>query len=480
MCKIASSEESLQAEAEQNPNEGSMLHGMAERFMSFCDRFSAPFRGETHNRKEPMIQYLKGLIQGKKGERNIERIVEIVPNADEQSLHHFISVSEWDERPVLDLAALEADRHLGGDKDSVLIVDESGYVKKGVKSVGVSRQWCGNVGKTENCQVAVYVALACRGQTTLLDEKLFLPEVWANDEARCVEAGIPKDKIIFKTKHELALEMVCHARRIGVRFSWVGFDAFYGDNPAFLRQIDSMGEIFMGDIHKDHRIWLEDPEPAIPPRKSKRGKAPTVLKAQGLPMRVDELAIHQPPEAWRRLIVRDSTKGKIQVDILHRRVWVWDGMEKKARQWHLVVRREVDSPDTVKYSLSNAPADTPLQRLVFMQGERYWVERALQNGKQEAGLSDYQVRKWNGFHHHMALSIMTMLFMLEERLLNLKEHPLLSCSDVRILLSYFLPRRDTTIEEVLRQMEIRHKKRLSSIRSACKKQNNQAVGVDDG
>ena len=282
MCKIAPSEESLQAEAEQELNKDSMLYDIAGRFMRFCDRFSAPFRGKTHSRKEPMIQYLKGLIQGNKGERNIERIAEIVPDVDEQSLHHFISESEWDECPVLDLVALEADRHLGGDKDSALIVDESGHVKKGVKSAGVSRQWCGNVGKTENCQVAVYVALACRGHTTLVNERLFLPEAWANDEKRCVEAGIPKDKIIFKTKHELALEMICHARRIGVRFSWVGFDAFYGDNPAFLRSLDDMNEIFMGDIHKDHRIWLEDPRPAIPPRKSKRGKAPTALKAQGL------------------------------------------------------------------------------------------------------------------------------------------------------------------------------------------------------
>ena len=458
----------------------SVFNGIAGRFMSFCERFAAPFRGETHKRKEPMIQYLKGLFQGNKGERNIERIAETVPDADEQALHHFISDSEWNEAEVLDLIASEADRHLGGTENSVLIIDESGFVKKGTKSAGVSRQWCGNAGKTENCQVAVYAALACDGHTVLIDEKLYLPESWVKDTKRCIEAGIPENGIIFKTKHELALEMICKAKKGGVHFSWVGFDAFYGDNPSFLRILDDMGEVFIGYIHKDYKIWIENPKPVIPPRKSGRGKTPSVLKAQELPIRVDEFAKHQPPAAWRRVKVRDSTKGTIMADILHRRVWVWDGAEENAREFHLVVRREVKSPDTVKYSLSNAPADTPLKRLVFMQGERYWVEYALRNGKQEAGMGDYQVRKWRGFHHHMALSMMAMLFMLEERLLNIEKIPILSCKDVRILLSHFLPRRDTTLKEILRQMEIRHKKRLSSVKSAYKRQENQAITVLDG
>ena len=457
-----------------------IFNGIAGRFMNFCERFAAPFRGETHKRKEPMIQYLKGLFQGNKGEKNIERIAEIVPDADEQALQHFISESEWDEHQVLDLVAAEADRHLGGTENSVLIIDESGFLKKGKKSAGVSRQWCGNAGKTENCQVAVYAALACDGHTALIDERLYLPDLWIKDAERCAAAGIPKNEIIFKTKHELALEMICKARKRGVRFSWIGFDAFYGDNPDFLRIVNDMGEIFMGDIHKDYKVWLENPKPAIPPRKSNRGKTPSVPKAQELPIRVDELAKHQPPAAWRRVKVRDSTKGEIMVDILHKKVYLWDKSDNKVMKWHLVVRREVNSPDTVKYSLSNAPMDTPTARLVFMQGERYWVERALQNGKQEAGMGDYQVRKWRGFHHHMALSMMAMLFMLEERLLCIGECPVLSCKDVRILLCYFLPRRDTTLEEILRQIKIRHKKRLASVKSAYKRQENQAVAVLDG
>jgi hypothetical protein len=151
-------------------------------------------------------------------------------------------------------------------------------------------------------------------------------------------------------------------------------------------------------------------------------------------------------------------------------VWLWDGQEAQARQWHLIVRREVATPDEIKYSLSNAPAATPIPRLAFMQGQRYGVERALQTGKQDVGLGDYQVRSWRGWHHHMTLVMMAMLFQLEERQLQRPTYPLLSGRDIRALLTQFLPRRDTTLEEVLRQMEVRHRKRQAAIDSAYRKQ----------
>jgi len=419
-------------------------------------------------------------VQGDNGKRNMERMAEKVPDADEQSLQHFITEADWSEREVLDLVALETNKHLGGRADSCLIVDESGFDKKGTKSAGVSRQWNGNKGKNDNCQVGVYIALASGKRATLIDEQLYLPQSWVDDPARCRKAGIPDEKIVFKTKPEHALEMICHARRLGIRYKWVGFDGFYGENPAFLRMLDEMAETFMGDVHKDQMVYLEDPKPVVPQPKSNRGRTPTKLKAQSLPIRVDELARHQPAQAWQRTKLRDSTKGVLFADILHRRVWLWDGEEKQAHCWHLIVRREVNAPEEIKYSLSNAPANTPLSRLAFMQGQRYWVERALQDGKQECGLADYQVRKWSGWHHHMALSMMTMLFMLEERLFNQERLPLLSCRDIRTLLGCLLPRRDITIEEVLRQMEVRHQKRQAAIDSAYARQESQALTVLDG
>lgn len=410
----------------------------------------------------------------------MEHMAEIVPDTDSQSLQHFISESDWDEREVLNQVAKEADAQLGGKEDSCLIVDESGFAKKGTKSVGVSRQWNGNKGKVDNSQVVVFIALNCGDRATLIDEQLYLPEVWTDDKQRCLDAGIPEDKIIFKQKQEQALEMIYQAKNNGIRYNWVGCDGFYGEDPAFIRMLDFQNEIFMADVHKDQRIYLEDPKPVVPQRKSKRGKAPSRLKAQTQAIRVDEFVQHQPSNAWQKVKIRDSSKGIVWAEILHQQVWLWDGEEEKAHNWHLIIRREINSPKTIKYSLSNADRETSQERLAFMQGQRYWVEDSIKNGKQSCGLSDYQVRKWRGFHHHMALSLMVMLFMLEERQKHEIEKPLLSYSDIRILLSHFLPRRDVTTDEVMRQMDVRHRKRQSSIDSAQRIKENQSVSLLDG
>ena len=187
-------------------------------------------------------------------------------------------------------------------------------------------------------------------------------------------------------------------------------------------------------------------------------------------VRVDLWTRQQPATAWQSVTLREGAKGPLRVEILHRRVWLWDGKEAQARPWHLLVRREIDAPTEIKYSLSNAPADTPVPRLAFMQGQRYWIERALQQGKQDVGLDDYQVRGWRGWRHHMTLVMMAMLFGLEERRLHQQTRPLLSGTDIRALPNHFLPRRDTTLEEVLRQMEVRHRKRQTAINSAHRKQ----------
>lgn len=402
--------------------------------------------------------------------KNMERMEETVVDADDQRLQHMLTESPWDHRAVLDQVAMEADQWLGGSADSCLLIDESSFAKKGKHSVGVQRQWNGRQGKVDNCQVGVFAALGKGHLSTLIDERLFLPEDWASNPARCRKAGIPEAERKHQSKSELALEMVRHQKALGLRYAWVGADGGYGKEPAFLRGLEAMGEVFVVDVHKDQQIYLEDPQPIVPETTNTRGRRRTRRQARSERIRVDQWLQAQPEAAWQRVTLRDSSKGKLQVEILHQRVWLWDGKEAQARQWHLIVRREIDSPTTIKYTLSNAPVQTPSLRLAQMQAQRFWVERALQDGKSESGLADYQARRWRSWHHHMALVMMAMLFMLEERILQKDNHPLLSCSDIESLLRTFLPRRDIEHDEVLRQMEKRHRNRQATIESKYRKQ----------
>ncbi len=441
---------------------------MGQRFLQFSKRFEGHFLSSTRSVVLQAQLYLQGLMQA--GRKNMERMEEVVPDCNYQSLHHFLSCSEWDASAVLAQVAVEADRHLGGTADSALLIDESGFGKKGDQSVGVGRQWNGRLGKVENSQVAVFASLTQGPNSTLIDTRLYLPREWTEDPARCEAAGIPENERGYKSKAEFAFEMIVGARHNGVRFSWVGMDGGYGKEPALLRRLEDHGEIFMADVHKDQRIYLEDPDPVVPERKSSRGRKPTQLEAQKESQRVDEWVKAQPPEAWRRVTVRPGTKGDVRVEALQARVWLWDANEPKARLWHLVVTRELSSPETIKYSLSNASEETSLERLVWMQRQRFWIERSFEDAKSESGLADYQVRGWLAWHHHMALVMMAMLFMLEEKLSQKEHYPLLSCADIEVLLAHFLPRRDVTVAEVVRQMEARHRARQAAIDSAYRRQ----------
>lgn len=401
--------------------------------------------------------------------KNMERMEEHVVGADDQALQYMLTDAQWDSKAVMDQVAQEVNQLLGGD-ESCLLLDESGFEKKGEHSVGVARQWNGRLGKVDNCQVGVFAALGCGTRVSLIDFRLYLPESWSKDALRCKKMGIPESFRAFKTKSELALEMVRHQRHQGIQFAWVGADGGYGKEPAFLRGLDDMDEIFVVDVHKDQLIYLEDPQPVIPQKKNKRGKKTSRYQAQTQSVRVDDWKKAQPEEAWQRYKLRDSTKGELVVEILHQRVWLWDKNGPNAHHWHLIVRRELNSPETCKYTLSNAPAETSTQQLAQMQGQRFWIERAFEDGKSESGMADYQARKWRSWHHHMALVSMAMLFMAEERELHRDEMPLLSCNDIEILLRTFLPRRDIDPDEVVRQMEKRHRRRQASIDNAFNKQ----------
>jgi SRSO17 transposase len=374
----------------------------------------------------------------------MERMEETVPDADEQRLQHFISNSTWDARAVMNQVAVDADAALGGQDDTVLVIDESGIPKKGEKSVGVSRQYCGQTGKVDNCQVGVYASLVRGDKATLIDARLFLPERWTSDVKRCEKAGVPAEERRFRTKHELALEIVQNALEIGVRFSYIAFDGFYGSNGELLRILDAAGLRFVADVHKDQLMFPEDPA--------------KIRKGTVQALRVDQWVSAQPHQAWRRVTIRNGTKGPIEIELLHRRVWFSKKTESESYCWHLIVRREVGSPDEIKYTLSNAAPDVPRQQLAHLQGQRYWVERCFQEAKQQAGMADYQVRGWLGWHHHMAMVLMAMLFMLEERIESGDDLPI-TCSDIEWVLKRMLPSRGQTEDEILALLEHRLRKR---------------------
>ena len=258
--------------------------------------------------------------------KNMERMEEHVVGADDQALQYMLTDAQWDSQAVMDQVAQEVNQLLGGD-GSCLLLDESGFEKKGEHSVGVARQWNGRLGKVDNCQVGVFAALGCGARVSLIDYRLYLPESWSKDALRCKKMGIPESFRTFKTKSELALEMVRHQRQQGIKFAWVGADGGYGKEPAFLRGLDDMNEIFVVDVHKDQLIYLEDPQPVIPQKKNKRGKKTSRYQAQTQSVRVDDWKEAQPEEAWQRYKLRDSTKGELVVEILHQRVWLWDKNE---------------------------------------------------------------------------------------------------------------------------------------------------------
>jgi len=216
--------------------------------------------------------------------------------------------------------------------------------------------------------------------------------VWAEDLERCKASHVPVESQVMKSKSDLALEIVRHNRELGVGFNWVGLDGGYGKDPALLRALDNDGETFVADVHKDQLIFLEDPHPAIPERTSARGRKPTSPVTQTPSSRVDEWVASQPESAWKRMNLRQSAKGRKYVDVIHQLVWLWDNKEAAAHCWNLIVRREINARNDIKYSLSNASHDTAPLRLAKMQGQRFWVERSFQDGKSQAGLADYQVR----------------------------------------------------------------------------------------
>jgi SRSO17 transposase len=440
--------------------------------VDFIDRYGPFFRSRGHDNRPVAKRYLHGLAQA--ATATFAAMAAVVEDGCEQQFQHFISNAPWRHEPVIAQIGHDADRLLGGKPDSALLLDESSFVKQGDRSVGVARQWCGRLGKVDNCQVAVFAVLTDGARHTPVDMRLYLPQCWIKDPARCDRAEIPTEARAMRSKTELALEMVRAARARGIRFGWVGVDGGYGKEPAFLRALDEMGETFVADVHSDQRVWSEPPALHVPPPQSTRGRSPSKPQAAVDSITVEKLVAGFGADDWTRCILRESTRGPLRVDIAHRRVWVWDGEEAAARWWHLIVRREVGAPKKIKYSLSNAPADTKLERLAQMQGARYWVERAFEDAKGECGLADYQALGWRAWHHHVTMVMLAMLFIVEQRVAHQPGLALLTPRDIVAMLKQTLPHKPQGKAALVDQINQRHARRRSAIESRHRSQRRPA------
>lgn len=381
---------------------------------------------------------------------------------DRQDLQYLVSEAVWDHQKVQDQIAQDADRLLGGHEDSMLLLDETAFAKKGTHSAGVARQWNGRLGKVDNCQVGVFAAL-CRGTAaTLVQGRLYLPKEWTDDPKRCAKAGIPEKKCSFQSKSTIALELVANTRRLGLRYAWVGADAGYGKEPQFLRDLADAGERFMVDVHATQRMYLNDPKPHVPPAREMRGRKPTRLTTTELPISVREWVAEQPDSAWQEVVVRHTTLGLLRVQALRVLAWFWDHQEAEARKWTLLVIREIDRPAEISYSLTNAPDDMPLQVMVQAQRQRYWIENSFGDAKSELGLDGYEVRSWIGWHRHMTLCMLAQLFSTEQRFSESEHIPMLSTRDLRTVMVSLLTDPDRSFARTCKVIEERQRQRWRS------------------
>jgi SRSO17 transposase len=349
-------------------------------------------------------------------------------------------------------------------------MDESGFPKQGKHSVGVKRQYCGHLGKVENCQVGVFLGYTNGNHRILIDKRLFLPEDWAKDKKRRQACGVPEE-VKFQTKAELGVEMLKQAKKHQVPYAWIGMDTFYGRQTWLLESLEEDGETYIADIPCDTRVWLDRPETHIPPRKGNRGRKPTkerVVDGEPDPVEVRHLADQYLPQSAKRVYVRDTERGKLWSDIAALRVYPVRESLPGPASW-LILRENV-ADGKRKYQLCNASEDTPLERLAQMSHSRYWIERAIQDARSEAGMDEYQLRGWRGWHHHMTLTFLSMLYLLSLQLEWKPKAPLLTLTDVREILEVILPKRQFDRNEILQMIENKHRARDSARRSHSKRQ----------
>jgi len=352
------------------------------------------------------------------GEKSCEPIA-LAAGIPPRNLQEFLSHYKWDEdRTRNRLQQIVVRDHSG--RHSVGVIDETSDVKRGDKTPGVKRQWCGTVGKTENCIVTVHLAYAAGDFHCLLDGDLFLPEDWSKDRTRCRVAGIPDD-VVYRPKWKIALELLDRAEDNGVTFDWLVFDEGYGGKPEFLRELQGRTRCFVGEVPKTFTGWIHEPRVTDRPFRRAKGrgrKTPRLVAGSRPAISVENMLKYSPElrdQAWVRYRVKDGEKGPMVWEVKHVRMTVKDERGLPGMRLHLIVARNALDPTEIKFFVSNAPLETSVQTLLLVAFSRWRIERCFEDQKQEVGLDQWEGRHWLGLKRHLILTSVSYLFLARVR-----------------------------------------------------------------
>jgi SRSO17 transposase len=430
--------------------------------------YASYFRCGNHSKIRNSIEYISGLLHD--GKSNIEKMEEQVLGSDYQRLHHFISESPWDAQEVIREVSLQVHLRLSALEGCTgLLFDESGWEKSGKKSVGVARQYIGNVGKVCNSVNGVFACLTRGSHVGLIGGRLYLPESWTSDIVRCSNAGIPLLSCVYKSKPELAMEIHQNLSP-ELSYDWVGGDAIYGNSPTFRHYLEDLGQTFVMDVGSEKGVYLSDPKPFIPPRKDNApGPSPTKYQTLEKSVILKDLIKQIEPNQWETIVHRKGTKGNLIRRAVILNVWVWNPeFNDKVEKLQLIISTETDGTEA-KFSLCyQKEGEITLEKALFWQMQRYFVERAFQNAKTQLGMHQYQVRSWKAWYHHIALTFMALDFLLKMQIEMQPQIPLISCPDVKLMLAKSLNNKLNTPQGVANAIKNRHIKRQKDMKRAYK------------
>jgi SRSO17 transposase len=338
------------------------------------NQLSARFaRREMKVRCEVYLECLLAQVDRKNG----WQLAEYAGDATPKNIQHFIGRAKWDADQVRDDLQDYVEKQLGAP-DGVLIVDETGFLKKGSKSAGVARQYSGTAGRIENSQIGVFMAYRSKKGHTLIDRELYLPQAWTADRPRCREAAI-SDEVVFATKPELARRMLKRALGRNIRAGWVVADEVYGSDSKLRQLLKKEGVGYVVTVACNQHLFLD-----------------------GVRTRVDEHVRDLPSSAWKKLSCGDGTKGKRYYHWAYRK---FGSPSEASMQSGLLVRRSLTNPDELAYFFTSSPAETKIQKLVTVAGSRWAIEECFEQAKQETGLDEYEVRTWHAWYRHITLSM---------------------------------------------------------------------------